>query len=109
MSYVKDWDTKKLINHVSGQLLSGMDAACSFAAEEARARAPRAGGTLQDEIDYEVKPKRNVITGYVGVKKGKAYYGYFQELGTRFHAAHPFLRPAVFDNADEIVRLLTEG
>ena len=47
------------------------------------------------EIDYEVKPKRNVITGYVGVRKGKAYYGYFQELGTRFHAAHPFLRPAV--------------
>ncbi len=109
MSYVRDWDAKKFVKQVSGRLLSGMDAACSFAAEEARAKAPRDKGLLQSEIDYEVKPKKNVVTGYLGVKKGDAYYGYFHELGTSKMAAHPFLRPAVFDNGDKIVSLLVGG
>jgi HK97 gp10 family phage protein len=41
----------------------------------------------------------------VGVGK-KAFYARFHELGTSKMAAHPFLRPAVFENEAEIMRLL---
>jgi len=109
VSYVKDWDSKALIASVSGRLINGMDKACSFAAEQARAKAPKKTGLLKSEIDYEVRPEGNSIVGYIGVKKDKAFYGLWRELGTSKMPAHPFLRPAVFENADQIVKLLTEG
>ncbi len=114
---VTEWNDKQLLAEVSGRLLRGMDRAASFTAEEARRRAPvGATGRLRREIDYEVRPDRNDVVGYVGVKagglaanQGPAFYGYFLELGTSKMAARPFLRPAVFENADQIIRFLTEG
>ncbi len=114
--FIKEWNAKELLAEVSGRMLSGMDNACQFAAEQARGKAPRATGTLAEEIDYEVVPERNKVVGYVGVKaggiaanQGKAYYGYFQELGTSKLPARPFLRPAVFENGEQIVKLISEG
>ncbi len=112
MSFVTEWNEKALLAKVSGIVLRGMDRACAFAAEQAAANAPRraeGGGTLASEIDYEVRGQRAWVVGLVGVKKGKAYYGYFQELGTSKMAARPFLRPAVFGNGDQIVKLIAEG
>ena len=116
MTYVKEWNAAKVKAEISGRLLNGMDRACAFAAEQARAGAPKETGFGASEIDYEVRPERDAVVGYVGVKagglaanQGKAFYMYFQELGTVRHAARPFLRPAVFENADRIIKFLTEG
>lgn len=112
MTYVKDWKAKELLAEVSGRIVRGMDKACDFAAEQARAKAAR-GATkrLSEGIDYEVEARGKTVTGYVGVKggKGSPYYGYFVELGTKKMAAQPFLRPAVFENGAKIVKLIAEG
>lgn len=60
----------------------------------------------------EKEPKAVVIT--VGVRFGYkgSHHGFWIEVGTRWtkdkpgHAPHPFLRPAVFENQREIVKLL---
>ena len=52
------------------------------------------------------EPKAVVITvGVAGGPKGR-HHGFWIEIGTRKQPAHPYLRPAVFDNAREIVALL---
>ncbi len=113
---ITEWNDKQLLAEISGKVLNGMDKAASFAAERARANAPVRTGTLRKEIDYEVVPEGNDVVGRVGVKRGPlaanqgpGFYGYFLELGTSRMPASPFLRPAVFGNADAIVRFLTEG
>lgn len=110
---VREWNDKELIAWVSGRVLSGMDRACQFAAGQAKGKAPVARGVLRDEIDYRVATEGNDVVGYVGVKKGKgdrdAFYGIFIEAGTVKAQASPFLRPAVFGNADQIVKLIAEG
>jgi len=50
--------------------------------------------------------KAVVITvGVAAGPKGR-HHGFWIEVGTRRQPAHPYLRPAVFDNAREIVALL---
>ena len=105
----KNWNPQRVKAAVAGDVVANMETACRFVAGQARALAPRRHGRLAAEIDFdiEVGARGNVIEGRVGVKrKGKAFYGLLQELGTRFAAAQPFLRPAVFNNAREIVRII---
>jgi len=110
MSYIKDWKQREFIAKVSGVVADNMYAACSYAAEEARALAPVRSGRMKKNIDMvvEVTAHGNTIEGIVGVRK-QAFWAWFQELGTKHHGAHPFLRPAVFGHAREIVRLLCGG
>lgn len=109
MSNITKWSQSEVLAWASGHILGGMDRACAFAAAQAKANAPKATGNLAGEIDHEVTVTRNTITGWVGVRKGDAFYGYFQELGTRKMRAHPFLRPAVFKNGAQIVKLIARG
>ncbi len=117
MSPVIDWNADKVLREVSGRVINGMDKACKFAAGQAKSKARKRTGTLVKNIDYEVIPKGNDVVGYIGVRKGgalgsnqgEAFYGYFQELGTKKMRASPFLRPAVFSNGDQIVKLISEG
>lgn len=79
-------------------LTAAAEAGASAIREEARRRAPRgATGTLADEgIDIESgRTTRTESSVNVGYDKTSAFYGTFQELGTRFHSAQPHLRPAV--------------
>lgn len=103
---ITEWNQRQMIAKIAGKVVDGMDAACSFAAEQARANAPIRRGILKSDIDYKVTAQGTNITGYVGVKTGKAFYAIFVERGTRKMAAHPFLRPAVFSNAKEILKLV---
>ncbi|MFH0902329.1 MAG: HK97-gp10 family putative phage morphogenesis protein [Pseudomonadota bacterium] len=120
MSPVEEWNADELLAEISGRLINGMDKAMSFAAEKARAGAPvGATGRVQKLVDYEVVPEGNDVVGRVGVNKGKdrgasasqgeAFYWRFHEYGTRKLRARPFVRPAVFENGDEITRLIAEG
>lgn len=47
-----------------------------------------------------------VIRVGVSVGRGGTKHGLYIETGSRLAPAHPFLRPAVFDNAQKIVLLL---
>jgi HK97 gp10 family phage protein len=60
---------------------------------------------MRDAITYTLEVQENAVEGIVGVGKG-AFYARFIELGTSKLAARPFLRPAVFENEAEIMRLL---
>lgn len=104
----KDWNPQRVKAAIAGEVVQNMELACQFVAGQAKALAPRRRGQLISDIDFdiEVGAHGNVIEGRVGVKRGKAFYARFQELGTRFMAAQPFLRPAVFNNAREIVRII---
>ena len=104
----KDWNPQRVKAMVAGEVAQNMEVACLFVADKAKGLAPRRRGRLISEIDIDVEvgAHGNVIEGRVGVRRGKAFYAWFQEMGTRFMAAQPFLRPAVFNNAREIVRIL---
>lgn len=105
---IVEWRQRQVMAEVSGRVADNMYRACEFAAGEARSRAPRRTGLLAEEIDVavEVTARDQEITGWVGVKR-KAFYAYFQEVGTSRHPAHPFLRPAVFGNARRIVQIVS--
>ena len=60
---------------------------------------------LTNKIEDEV----NAVIISVGMKIGKegqTHHGFYIETGSSTAAAHPFLRPAVFDNEREIVGML---
>jgi HK97 gp10 family phage protein len=106
---ITEWNQARVLAEVSGRVADNLHRACQFAAEEAKRRAPRRTGQIVREIDVavEVTARNQEITGWVGVKKGNAFYAYFQEVGTSRHPAHPFLRPAVFGNARQIVAIVS--
>lgn len=81
--------------------------------EAASAKAPRgATGTLQSGIVVATSSTAHRVwqktagadRAKVGVGPDRdAFYGMFQEIGTSFHAAQPFLRPAVDSAGREVV------
>lgn len=67
----------------------------------AKDHAPVDTGNLRRSIYHEVFKTRRNPYARVGTN---VRYGIFQELGTRFHAAQPFMRPAI-----EAVKRLVKG
>lgn len=68
-------------------------------------RAPQLTGFLKSQITMSSKT-RGGDEGYVQVMVGpskKAYYGIFQEFGTRLQPARPFMRPAFEQTKDEVL------
>ena len=106
MRILHSWRQKEFVAYISGRLVQNMERACRFAADAARAKVPVRKGILRSEIDYTVSAHGQVIEGVVGVRRGRGFYGYFVELGTSRMTARPFLRPAVFGNASELVAIL---
>lgn len=105
-----DWEArkKKYLAKVSGQIVVNLDEVGQFVVEQARNRAPVGTGRLRDSITYIVEVKDGRPRAVVGAPK-REFYAIYQELGTKSQPAHPFLRPAVYENAKEIVRILREG
>ena len=111
MSPIVEWNQAKVLAEVSARVVVQMEKACEFVEEIARANAPVRSGLTRDDIDHEIEARGNVVEGRVGVRggKGEAWYAHFPEMGTSRIAAHPWLRPAVFDHGDEIVRIIQGG
>jgi HK97 gp10 family phage protein len=111
VSVIREWRQREFVALISGRVTINMDAACQFAVGQAQSKAPRRTGRLVGDIAYTVSGRGNVVEGRVGVLRGKgrAYWGWFHEVGTSKMPAHPFLRPAVFGNAAEILRLIRGG
>ena len=61
-------------------------------------------------LTYTVEKTAKAIVIRVGMRrrseKGGDHHGFYIETGSTTAPAHPYLRPAVFDNASEIVALL---
>lgn len=87
--------------------------AARAAAEPIRARmealAPRGDPAEPTLANIVVTPVRGsdpmAAAVWIGPSRD-AYYGYFQEYGTRYHAAQPFARPAFDSEHDEAQRVL---
>lgn len=60
-------------------------------------------------LRYEVETTENAVIIRVGVAKSSSSdkHGLYIEIGTRKDPAHPFIRPAVFENAAKILALLS--
>ena len=76
--------------------------------DAAAGNAPRDSGGLADSIvaatlSGEKKPD-GVEVG-VGPDK-KHFYGIFTEIGTRYHAATPWLRPALDENKEQVMHTI---
>lgn len=65
----------------------------------AKQHAPVLTGNLRRSIYHEIDES---ITGWVLFIGTNIRYGLFQEIGTRFHPAHPYLRPAMEDIRREL-------
>jgi hypothetical protein len=123
VAFITSWNARKLIAHVSGEVVRGMEAACQFAVQAAKGRTRHA--RIKRHLKYEIKVKGTEVVGWVGVEKsfetGQAgYIPIWLELGTSGRtrksggstgrmAAQPYLRPAVFGHAKEILRLIGGG
>lgn len=104
MSGVKiTWNAHKFKAKMSAKVIDGMDRVGQFCAERASANAPVDRGILRSDITYKVEAHGEAVEAIVGAKR-RSFWAWFQELGTRFQPAQPWLRPAVFGNASEIMR-----
>lgn len=70
-----------------------------FVATEAKIRAPYDTGLLESSIDYDASQKNLVRIGT------PVEYGKYQEFGTKYLQAQPFLEPAVYENVERIKQL----
>jgi len=125
-----DWKPDKLKKAVVADLVANAELVGQFLQSDARRRLlaypdipprraqgteprPYVGGRAYREyvaglIGNEVIADPKGVTIIVGVRPGKSgrHHGLYIELGSRASAPRPFLRPAVFENADKIVVML---
>jgi HK97 gp10 family phage protein len=95
-------ETKKLATRVLRR--AGREGASVWvkAIEE---RAPELTGFLKTHIEMASKTTggdEGKLTVFVGPDK-PAYYGSFQEFGTRYQPANPFMRPAFEQTKDQVL------
>jgi hypothetical protein len=122
MSIVK-WDPVAVKKMAMDELMANAELTGVFLESEARRRldAITDPDTPRDKnyryylskylLTHTVTKESNAIVIDVGMKvgprgSGASHHGFYIEIGSESAAAHPYLRPAVFDNADEIVGLL---
>jgi Bacteriophage protein of unknown function (DUF646). len=102
---ITDWQIvidQNAVNSLSGSagVVAALEGLAQAGEAVAKSHAPVDTGNLRRSITHEVFPGRNP-SARVGTN---VRYGIFQELGTRFHAAQPFMRPAM-----EAVKRLVKG
>ena len=74
-----------------------------------RENAPRLSGFLAEHINIETHYRDGGarLEVYVGPDPA-AFYALFQEFGTRFQEAHPFVRPAFDEHQDDVLQVFAE-
>lgn len=117
------WQPEALKKRIIEHLVSNGEIVGKFVEEDARRRLLR----VQDPdwgaghrkyvarlLTNAVEVERNAVVIRVGLPPGKKaessettrHLGFYIEVGSARHPAHPYLRPAVFENGARIVRLL---
>ena len=110
----KRWNPKAVKDAAIEEIAGSMEIVGKFVETEARRRLlsivdPEWGANYRRNIvarllTYQVAREANAVVCTVGVK-GR-HHGFWIETGSATAAAHPFLRPAVFNNGAKIVALL---
>lgn len=118
MSVWRRWTPEAVKRAAVDQLAQNAEIVGKFVETEARSRLlairkPEWGQkyralVVARRLTYEVERDPKGVTIRVGVRKGEKgrWYGYYIEFGSRTAPAQPFLRPAVYGNAREILALL---
>jgi len=115
------------------QIEKAMEKACALLEGEAKMRAPKGTGDLRRSIESKVEAEGKEVTGIVFTPLEYAPYveygtGLFAEGGngrkdvpwnyqddkgewhsTRGMHPQPFMRPALSDNRDKVIRIIKEG
>lgn len=113
-----DLDFDGLRKDILDKMEANAPAAGGFVVHDARRRLqaieePKFGRGYRRHIvagllDFAVDRNDDGVTLFVGVKatNESRHHGFYIELGSRRAPAHPFLRPAVVENARKILELL---
>lgn len=115
---IKSWTPEKVKKEVVDNLVANGEIVGEFVETDARRRLmeitdPEWGAGYRQKLVARllmnvVERKANEVVTSVGVAQTKdsKHHGFYIELGSATAPAHPFLRPAVFENAAKIVALL---
>jgi len=76
----------------SGEIKKGLEVLGGVAERKAKELVPVLTGNLRRSITHEVGQDSK---GWFMRFGTNVFYGIYQELGTRFHPAQPFLRPVL--------------
>jgi HK97 gp10 family phage protein len=91
-------------------LLDALKLAAEPIRADASAMAPVEPGAPDLAANIGIMAERSSGEPTIGVGPSKSFfYGGFQELGTRHHAAQPFLRPAFERNVEQAVKTVGFG
>lgn len=120
---ITKWDPVAVKNMAKSVIVSHAEDVGHFVETEARRRldAIEDPDTKRDKnyraylsefiLTNTVEDSEKEVAIRVGMKIGKqgqTHHGFYIETGSSTAAAHPYLRPAVFDNGKEIVAMLGE-
>lgn len=114
----KNWKPEKVKEMIKVNLKKNGDDAGAYVEADARRRLlaitdPDWGagyrrfvvGRLLTHLVEEMPNSVDILVG-VAVSSDSRHHGFYIETGTARRPAHPFLRPAVFNNGRIIVRLI---
>lgn len=116
--YTLKWHAPDVRKTVIDELAENGEIVGKFVETDARRRLlaitePEWGAKYRSQLvarllTYEVEklPKEVVIRIGVRATSKESHHGFYIELGSKTAPAHPFLRPAVYMNARQIVALL---
>jgi HK97 gp10 family phage protein len=113
---VDEWNARAFLAGVVTRLAANADNAGRHLAGQAASRAPRAPGEghagggkhAADTVTYKVRATPRGIELRVGATHD-GWYLALKEVGTSQMAAEPWLRPVIFGQRAEVVRLIIRG
>lgn len=131
MGIIKGWNPKAFKQHILNRLEQNAEVTGIFLQNNARARLyairePEWGQAYRRKIlarmivhEIERRPNEVVLTlgaltnpglvGYTKIPGDARYFGFYIEMGSRRFPAHPYLRPAVFNNGRQVAAMMTDG
>ncbi len=114
-----NWTPEKFKKQIIAELSQNAEVVGKYCETEARRRLlaisdPKWGEAYRSQLvarllTYEIKTSAKEVDITVGVRTSSSgsHHGVYIEMGSKTAPAHPFLRPAVFQNAARIVALLS--
>lgn len=98
----------EIVADLPRKVAEGVKEAATVIADDAKSRVPVDSGDLRAAIHIDNRgPASYAVVAGDGDKKG-IYYGHFVEFGTVKASPHPFLVPALEENVDTALELVTD-
>ena len=124
-----DWAGPQVMREFAAARQRALIEAAATVEGRAVLRAPIDLGNLRNSITYSVSGQPTVFQEVVEQQGGRVLgpgtsitapigtavvgttvlYAVYQELGTRFHAPHPFLLPALIESFDDIIEIFRQN